>query len=113
MTWRVFFLSPYRRGSEPLTAVEKAECAELVSADECFDSQYGALKFMNYVPAPEVKAAEICDAWCKNNEPCVRAKGHTGKHMDSLKPKYVKLKMYAVRVFAPGSWTDVEIVREA
>ncbi len=86
---------------------------ERIEADECYDSQNGTLKFMNYVPLAEVEKIEPCGKACANGKPCVRDSGHGGKHMDKLKPKYVKRLVYPVRAFAPGSWTDVELVKDA
>lgn len=112
MIWRVWFIGQRDRKGIAWEKDFIENCSEDISADECYDSQNGTLKFMNYVPPEKVEPAQQCGHHMdvERKIRCVRDYGHTGKHMNKLKPKYVKPKMYAVRAFAPGSWTDVELV---
>lgn len=86
----------------------------IVEADEVFDSVNGSLKFLNYAPLPEPEPVALCGKSCVDSvKPCVRSKGHSGKHMPALKPKLVRSKMIAVRGFAPGQWNAFMIAPES
>lgn len=110
MKWTIWFEKPSKRIG--MTPAQLLEIQERVEADEAWDSPQGGLRFLNYVPLPEPEKIEECGHSMTASKVCVRALGHSGKHMDKLKPKYVKPKLTPVRGFAAGSWADYELVTD-
>lgn len=85
---------------------------ETVTADQKFVLA-GVLQFLNLIPEPPPPVIELCEKEFLPKKICIRVKGHTGKHMDRLKPKFVRPKMIGIRDFNTGAWMDCKLVEGA
>jgi hypothetical protein len=97
MIWRVFApqLVEYDATRQPYV---------LIQADQKFVSASGVLQLLNVIPEPIPEPVDVCAVPTTRDKTCVRVKGHTGKHMDKLKPKFHKPKLESVEDFNAGAW---------